>query len=302
MMKKQPDNNTILFDTAFGAADKTINTWDPLSFSDAKPKMDFRYVGWIDVMGASHMMQRSLDAAAKNVGCLHEAVLKARSSLRLKHRPELHPMADGVYVVGRDYTTVCSVLVRAFRSYARICLTIQSDIRLCPIRAAIAYGRVVNHNAVLEKVLEKVGEHERQSFLTSYCFSVLHGSAYVAAHEGERKAPPFGIAHHETVLEFGKTERKEPITWPLKKWWCEGHAANTMQKAFATVFGQRLLDHFDWIESHPFDSGMSGDEVVKKIAAYKKQIKEYFGLCNKPSSHDGTQSNESKLAGQTKRL
>ena len=279
-MKKQPDSNISLFDAAFSAVGKNKSLWDNLSFTDAKPKMEFRYVGWIDVMGASHMMQRSLAAASKNVGCLHEAVLKARSSLQLKHRPELHPMADGVYVVGKDYTTVCSVLVRAFRSYARICLKIRSDTRLCPIRAAIAYGRVVNHNAVLEKILEKVGEHERQSFLTSYCFSVLHGSAYVAAHEGERKAPPFGIVHHETVLEFGKTEKKEPVTWPLKKWWFDGHAANAIQQAFAMAFGQSLLNHFDWVESHPFDSGMSGDEAVKKIAVYKKQIKEYFGLCN----------------------
>ncbi len=283
-MPKQTSKNTSLFDAAFGAADNTIKTWDFLSFTDAKPKMDFRYVGWVDVMGASHMMQRSLDAASKNIGSLHEAVLKARSSLRMKGKTELHPMSDGVYVVAKDYTTVCSILVRVFRSYARICLKLRSDTRLCPIRAAIAYGRVVNHNAFLAKMLKHVDEQKMQEYLASYCFSVLHGPAYVAAHEAERKAPPFGIYHSESLREFGKTGKRTPITWPFAKWWCSGQKATVEQQAFATAFGQSLLNHFDWVESHPFESGMSGDEAVKKIAVYKNQIKEYFGLSNVAST------------------
>lgn len=293
-MKKQPDPNISLFDTAFAVAGKNKSLWDNLSFTDSKPKMDFRYVGWVDVMGASHMMQRSLDAASKNVGCLHEAVLKARSSLRVKGKAELHPMSDGVYVVAKDYTTVCSILVRVFRSYARTCLRIKSDTRLCPIRAAITFGRVVDHNVYLGKMIEHLVGWEKSSFLKSYCFSVLHGEAYASAHKAEGNAPPFGIFNDESVRKFGKFGKKRPVTWPLEKWWCEGNTDNAMQQAFATAFGQNLLNHFDWVESHPFDSGMSGDESVKKIASYKKQIKEYFGLCNESDVPDVSKAGRMK--------
>ena len=301
-MNKRLDRNPSLVEATFGHAGNSDSTWDKLVFTDPDPTMVFRYVGWVDVMGASHLMRRSPDAASKNIGCLHEAVLKACLAGNYGRKATLHPLADGVYVVACTYHVVADILKRVFRSYAQTYLEMNSNTRFSPIRAAIAYGRVVKQNTYAKKLGGAFSDFGRTPIGIRYFANVIHGRAFAAAHDAERKAPPFGIFHDESIQDFGGTQKGTSTTWPLEKWWCDGHAPSKTQQAFATAFGRRLLDHFDWIESHPFDSGMSGDEAVKKIAVYKKQIKEYFGLCNKPSVQDGTQLKESKLAGQTKRL
>ena len=141
-----------LFTKAFGDEKSPDQSWDLLKFSDRDPEMEFRYVGWVDVMGASHMMQRSHDAASKSIGRLHEAVLKAFCALGSNDSVSLHPLANGVYVVADSYKDVADIFDRVFRSYAQTYLKMKSDSRFCPIRAAIAYGRVVDQTPYMRKL------------------------------------------------------------------------------------------------------------------------------------------------------
>lgn len=274
------------FTTAFGDAKTPDKCWDTLVFRDRKPKMVLQYVGWVDVMGASHMMHRSFDAVSKSIGCLHEAVVKACFAQKANRKVSLHPLADGVYIVAADYHTVADILARVFRSYAMNCLKMKSESRFCPIRAAIAYGRVVAQSEYVNKLKESITNEMTTSMLTRYFANVIHGRAYVAAHEAERNAPPFGIYHDDSLREFGATKDRTPTTWPLEKWWCFHRKASKIQQTFATAFGTRLLNHFHWVESHPYDSGLFGEEAAKKIGTYRKQIEEYFGLCDQPTSPD----------------
>ena len=267
-----------MFEAAFGTSKARERSWDALSFTDSKPEMVFRYVGWVDVMGASHMMRRSIDAASKNIGRLHEAVLRAKKSAANADDVRLHPLTDGVYIVSEQYKPVSDILGRVFRSYAHTCLSMKSDSRFCPIRAAIAYGRVVDEAAYLQKLLGKLPAKSKTAAHKAYLVNVIHGKAYAAANEAEHSAPPFGIYHDASLRDFGTTESDNPLTWPLEKWWCFGRSATEAQQTFAKAFGQRLLDHFDWVKSHPIDSEMPADESDKKLETYKRQIKEYFGL------------------------
>ena len=240
--------------------------------------MVFRYVGWVDVMGASHMMRRSIDAASKNIGRLHEAVLRATKAVAKESDVRLHPLTDGVYIVADSYKAVSDILGRVFRSYAHTYLSMKADSRFCPIRAAIAYGRVVDETKYLQKLLEKLPTRFHTAATKAYLLNVIHGKAYATANAAEHSAPPFGIYHDESLRDFGSTESDNPLTWPLKKWWCLGHTATEEQQTFAQAFGQRLLDHFEWMKSHPIDSEMSTDDEAKKVETYKRQIKEYFGI------------------------
>ena len=276
-MKKPPQTIT-MFEAAFGSSKARKSTWDALSFTDSEPEMVFQYVGWVDVMGASHMMRRSIDAASKSIGRLHEAVLRAKKSVANADDVRLHPLTDGVYIVSKTYKPVSDILRRVFRSYAHTCLSIKSDSRFCPIRAAIAYGRVVDEEAYLQKLLGKLPAKSQTAAHKAYLANVIHGRAYAAAHDAEHSAPPFGIYHDESLREFGETEAKNPVSWPLEKWWCFGHSATEEQQTFAHAFGRRLLDHFEWVKSHPIDSEMPCDDNDKKIETYKRQIKEYFGI------------------------
>ena len=276
------ENVKILFCEAFGKAEspKEGMSWDKLVFTDRIPKMQFRYVGWVDLMGASHMMRRSIDSASKSIGRLHEAVLKACFALKVSKNVTLHPLADGVYVDADNYEDVADIFAHVFRSYAQTFIEMSSESRFCPIRAAIAYGKVVDQNVYVRKLAEKTSGKMRTRFLAQYFSNVLHGRAYAAAHDAESKAPPFGIFQDESLREFGMTKKGKYITWPLEKWWCSGRSATEQQKSFAESFGQCLIDHFNWVLEHPIDSGMDDKNAIEKIDGYKRSIREYFGLKN----------------------
>ncbi|MBR3924754.1 MAG: hypothetical protein IKJ45_16680 [Kiritimatiellae bacterium] len=281
MNNKEATEN--LFNALFGKPGSRGDgkSWDELVFTDRSPKMLFRYVGWVDLMGASHMMSRSIDSASKSIGRLHEAVLKASFTLKLNTSVVLHPMADGVYVVAETYEDVALVFAHVFRSYAQTFIKMNSESRFCPIRAAIAYGRVIDQNVYVRKLAAKTFKKRQEKLLTQYFSNVLHGKAYATAHDAESKAPPFGIFQDESLREFGMTKEKTHITWPLEKWWCSGRSATEQQRTFAESFGQCLINHFNWVLEHPIDSGMDGKDAIDKIDGYKRSIREYFGLKNK---------------------
>lgn len=256
--------------------------WDELSITEERIGSKPKYVGWVDLMGASTLMLRSPDAASRSIGCLHESVLRAVAPLLDKGQAELHPISDGVYVVSDKYDIVATVLGRAFRSYALKYLKLDSEARSCPIRAAIAYGRAMESTAVRSQFEVAFQKGRPIAIPKPYVENIVQGTAFSAAHEAERKAPPFGIYHDESLRNFGQTRDNGLfVTWPFMKWWCEGREANTRQRRFAECFGRVVLAHFDWIERHPVESGMDGDRVPEKIEKYRKLIREYFGVFEK---------------------
>ena len=259
--------------------------FDKLKFKEVRTGVELKFVGWIDLMGASNMMMRSPDAVSKSIGCLHEAVLLAAAA-NSDVPVNLHPLADGVYVVADEYHAVASVVSRTFRSYANKYFPMKSDARFCPIRASIAFGRVadlVKTGEQLAKIFETNGN---PVIPTGYLENIVQGTAFSAAHEAERKAPPFGIYHDESLRAFGRTRKNDGfVTWPFLKWWfverdAKGNSkeATEKQRVLAMQFGESLLAHFDWIERHPVESGMDGDRISEKIEKYRKLIREYFGV------------------------
>ena len=44
------------------------------------------------------------------------------------------------------------------------------------------------------------------------------------------------------------------------------------------MFSKCVLDHFDWVEKHPIESGMHGDDIEKKIQSYRRLAVEYFDI------------------------
>lgn len=271
-------NSFQAFKDAF-SKNKAKLQWDELSITEARFGSKRKYVGWVDLMGASTLMLRSPDAASRSIGSLHESVLRAVAALPDKRQPELHPISDGVYVVSDKYNIVATVLGRAFRSYALKYLKLDSEARSCPIRAAIAYGRTMEYPAVCSQFEAAFQKGGRISIPKEYVANVVQGTAFSAAHEAERKAPPFGIFHDESLRNFGQTgDNGQFITWPFLKWWCEDREASKQALRFAECFGRVVLAHFNWIERHPVESGMDGDRISEKIERYRKLIREYFGV------------------------
>lgn len=248
------------------------------TFAETEIELDLRFVGWIDLMGASSMMLRSPEAAYRSIGCLHEAMLRSVATLPEKIDVTLHPLADGVYVVAKEFHVVATILSRAFRSYAHRYLSLSSESRSCPLRAAIAYGRV-SDMASTRKALEALIKTIPSKRLSEhYLDNLVQGTAFSHAYGAERKAPPFGVYHDESLRHFGKTESGLFVTWPFLKWWFNGQKPTEKQHMFARRFGKCVLEHFDWIERHPVEAGMSGEDLANNLASYRRLVEEYFDI------------------------
>ena len=275
-MKLKPSR--INFDRAFASSNIEC-FWDNLKFSEMKVEPVFRYVGWIDVMGASNLMLRSPEAVSRSIGCLHEAVLRATAALPERDSVELHPLADGVYVVAPEYHAVSTIISRVFRSYARKYLSWPSEARKCLIRSAIAFGRGVNTSLMRAKLESVFSNAPSECIPGHYLGNIVHGTAFSLAHDAERKAPPFGVIHDNSLRLFGITKSgKTLVSWPFLRWWCEGQQATPTRRNFARMFSKCVLDHFDWVEKHPIESGMHGDDIEKKIQSYRRLAVEYFDI------------------------
>src|SRR4051812_13904316 len=61
---------------------------------EATDTRDYRYVFWLDLMGAKNVMKLSLPRAARSVMKIHAAALLAKSN---HHELEINPVMDGVY-------------------------------------------------------------------------------------------------------------------------------------------------------------------------------------------------------------
>lgn len=262
------------FSTAFLGSPGTH--FDSLTFSDRRPKMSFKYVAWVDVMGASHLMERAPDAAARSIGRLHEAAFRSLERKTAgKVDIDVFQLSDGMYLVSDNFDGIVETLNRMFRSYAHSFASASINGRWLPLRAAIAYGRVSDSSGILDRSVKSLGPGGCKRFRKLFPF-VIHGTALSDAYKAEGFAPPFGIVLHESVRKFGTTSGGAPTTWELEKWWLVDKTEEGRKRGaeFAKSFGSLVRAYFDWAERNPYDSGLSAE----KAASYKKRIDACFGL------------------------
>ena len=262
------------FSTAFLGSPGTH--FDSLTFSDRRPKMSFKYVAWVDVMGASHLMERAPDAAARSIGRLHEAAFRSLERKTAgKSDIDVFQLSDGMYLVSDSFDGIVEVVNRIFRSYAHSFASAPINGRWVPLRAAIAYGRVSDSSGILDCSKKALGAGRCKKFRKLFPF-VIYGTALSDAYKAEESAPPFGIVLHESVQKFGKTNRDAPTTWHLEKWWLVDNTKEGRKRGadFAKSFGSLVRAYFDWAEKNLYDSGLEAE----KTASYKKLVNACFGL------------------------
>src|ERR1700733_8948166 len=98
----------------------------------------YRYVLWIDIMGAGAKISRNVQTASIPVMKLHVAALTAAKLS--KGKPiELFPIIDGLYVTSEDSRPLMFFMSHVLRSMAAEFLVLDNRERSI-VRGAVSYG------------------------------------------------------------------------------------------------------------------------------------------------------------------
>jgi len=217
----------------------------------------YRYVVWIDIMGARAKLLRSVRTAAIPIMKLHVAALTAVRKNK-KTPLELFPMIDGIYIVSQEADPVRFFFSDVFRSMAAEFLAVELWERSV-VRAAVAYGPVILGREC------KAGAQILQE--STYSDSMLIGMPLVQAFVSQTNAPPFEIYVHESARAFAPAGSK-PLSHILWRWWLTDKPAGKLARALL----KELDAYYDHCAAFPTTTGYA----VDRIAAHRRLAHEYF--------------------------
>jgi len=198
----------------------------------ALPKPDLAYVCWLDVMGASSVMERSLSMAANFVCKLHHAVLESPHEY-----VKLYPMVDGLYATCETQLSMKTFLTGAFTALAQIFVGEAAIHHRFIPKAAVAYGPVLHGERIPVSSSRILAAHE------DYRKMLLFGMPMIQAHNGEQYAPPFGILIHESARAFAGPEEK-PFSCVWWQWF-------DRDRDLAARLNKELKKYYEWCEKNP---------------------------------------------------
>jgi hypothetical protein len=219
---------------------------------------DYRYVFWLDLMGARNLMKLSLPRAARSVMKIHAAALFTK-----EQHPELeiNPVMDGVYGYVNDRDLLETCLAEILGGLANVFVQERVSSSRFMVRAGVAYGPLIPGRslAVGAKILEQN---------KTYLGGTAIGMGISHAYEAESCAPPFGVYIHESARAFApRTEGSYPYKVNLWRWFEDDDAL-----AWATR--RTLLAHFDWLEKNP----VGAQYDLEPMRRHKNLAIEYFRL------------------------
>lgn len=217
----------------------------------------YRYVLWLDVMGAGAKMRKNLNRAAIPIMKLHVAALTALQK-NTKGPIQLFPIIDGMYVVTEDFSSLAFFLSETLRSMAAEFITLKNWERTI-VRGALSYGPILLGTSMTE-----CSDILKQS---NYCDAILLGMPLEQSYGAERRAPPFGVYVHESARAFAPTGVK-PINSVWWQWWHKDKSAQKIAKALP----KELKSYFKWCEEHAEEIGYPKE----RIKAHEELGREYL--------------------------
>lgn len=222
----------------------------------------YEYVCWLDVMGTSNQMLRSLPIAANFIFKLHVALLEACEQLTAKGRSDirLYPVMDGAYITSKTRGALVSLLEGAM---VRMAITFVREPapfhRFLP-RGAIAYGCVYHGMDLPDKANYILANN------SEIRDAILMGIPVAEAYAEEGTAPPFGIAVHSSARMFAP-----PGGHPFRFIWIDWFRRQAQHLQPADLLC-KLDEYFDWQADHHNMTGYSPESIKKHRALAREFI------------------------------
>jgi len=169
------------------------------------------YVGWLDLMGAGHIMSTSVQKAANFLARLHMSVEIARQDSG--YAILTLPINDGIFILSKRKSEFIAVLQHAMALLATRFIATPRPHDRCLMRGAIAYGPVYQGRDLVNGIsLRKL--RVNPGFLDRVYF----GPPIIQAYKSESVTPPFGIAIHESARAFSPAG-ETPFRLTHWLWW-----------------------------------------------------------------------------------
>lgn len=224
-------------------ADKATRESDPFPISLQPPfnadgvgrAIANRYVAWLDLMGAKHIMGKSLSNAANYVGKIHTCAIEAAVAPKV----EVFPVIDGCYMLAEKREDLEDALREVMPRLAATFIHEEKMSRKFLVRGGIAAGRIVvgTHVAACNETLSKHPTYKG-------CLAL--GTAIGQAYSAEAKAPPFGFWVDITARAF-REEKAHPFAVTYWRWWA---ASGDEGKRRRKALGAALHDYFNWAKKN----------------------------------------------------
>ena len=252
---------------AFQSFNRAFKTVGPsiARFETRNIPHEHSYVAWIDIMGASSFMRKSLADASDRIGKFHAAILNAYGSFIESNKKSsdvsVHVLTDGAFVVSHSAQRLQAVLRDIMTSLVETFL-VSSTGQKFMTRCAVAAGDIVTSATMSDRIFWKKGFKDESWSLTR---NIMLGAPFEKAYHLEGCAPPLGVFVDGSALgneAFGMRN-----VW---EWW---DTNNRDQVLFIRDFRDAICDYLDFLKNnyymHELDPG--------KIENYKARVVSYFG-------------------------
>lgn len=204
--------------------------------SSSLPAPSNEYVCWFDVMGTHSIMSRSVRTASNFIGKLHVAAIKSSKLRNVK----LYPVMDGCYVSSPDQNEMVIFMRSVFSMCADYFISENNMKYRFMIRGGLAFGPIYHGSQITSKVSQDLRNNN------SHANSLMFGIPMIQAHNGESKAPPFGIYVDESARAFSPSNSK-PIPHRWYKW------IDSSNSTIWNSMNSQISQYFDWCNSISFE-------------------------------------------------
>lgn len=232
---------------------------------------DSKYVGWIDLMGAGHVMSVSTQKAANYLARLHMAVERSRRASDFRDR--LLVVNDGVFIVTDTKQSLTSLMGRVFIMLAANFIATPRPEDRFLVRGGIAFGPVYFGEQIKAGVSPRKFR-EGAEFLKT----VMFGPSIIQAYKAESAAPPYGVAVHESARS-SKGGSGLPFLMTHWPWWLpeerNDYPENTAPpRTIKECLADKLSKHFEWMGRTLIYHGIEHS----KLTQWSTLCSQYFAI------------------------
>ncbi len=192
-------------------------------------------------MGIQSAMGRSIAVAANFVFKLHIAALEAKTA-----EITLYPVMDGVYVSCASEQEMATFLKAVVKSLASVLAQETNQIYRFIVRGGVARGQIHHGRGLHREASHTLANN------SAHRDQILLGQPMIDAHQGEGRAPPFGIYVHESA--------RTPL-FPVSKegWWRWFTGDGTFN---ATDMNNHLRNYFEWCYDHSGEINYAPERIL----------------------------------------
>ena len=231
---------------------------------------DYQYVGWLDMMGAGHVMSTSVHKSANFLARIHMAVDLARRDTGVDCITVA--INDGIFILSPNKSNIMQVMRQSIINLSLHFIGVPRPYDKFLARGAIAYGPVYSGEHLNQGISAK-----RRSRSPSMFDNVMFGPPVIQAYLSESTSAPFGIAIHESARSFAPVGFS-PFRMSHWIWWQNNNEAPVAPglpplSDIRSCLVDDLMNYIDWMDSSLIYHGVAKE----KTATWRRQIYEYFG-------------------------